>query len=627
MPPSSPEQRFPQGGEYEEHHENSRAALPEVEEDGIHPSTAHDQASVHSDHSETSVRGCIDEPPDVRSRLLDFGHKYHLPHNCGEYNCTHGTFSPRPRRVKGYGSIASDYDGPAGETEDDHSESGFGGRAPGHHHDSSGRVYRGDFVEGTFGDAVADGLLGKPSNNSTTHWLARRHRVRNERWMYVQVPSIHSTTNTSSSFPSLPLLIQLLTVTHRFLSYYFPFARWIRQYRLHYLQGDLVAALTMASFYIPMSLSYASNLAHVPPINGLYSFVFNPVIYALLGTCPQMVVGPEAAGSLLTGSVVKEAISRGMQGDHEGQKHAQIAGMVTGLAGAIILLAGLCRLGFLDGVLSRPFLRGFISAIGIVILVDQLIPEMGLDTAAAHSDAGSHGSSLDKILFLFRHSHEVHKLTCAVSFSTIAIVLVMREMKHRLQPRMHWVAYIPDRFVVVVLSAVFAWKFDWKSRGLDVLGDIRSQGRPFRARFPFAEGNFRHVDDAFSTAFIIALLGFFESSVAAKSLGAGGGEVKKRIKRGKEVEESDGIRGITVSANRELVALGVANLLGGLFMALPAFGGYGRSKVNASTGGKTPMSSVFLSLITVICIVFLLPYFYYIPVSIPPSHFRAELTC
>lgn len=72
---------------------------------------------------------------------------------------------------------------------------------------------------------------------------------------------------------------------------------------------------------------------------------------------------------------------------------------------------------------------------------------------------------------------------------------------------------------------------------------------------------------------------------------------------------------MSLSANRELVALGVANIVGGCFMALPAFGGYGRSKVNKSTGGKTPMSSIILSLITVICILFLLPYFYYLPVS------------
>lgn len=364
----------------------------------------------------------------------------------------------------------------------------------------------------------------------------------------------------------------------------------------------------MASFYIPMALSLATNLGHVPPINGLYSFVFNPLIYAVLGTCPQMVVGPEAAGSLLTGSVVKEAINAGTHRDDDGTKNAEVAGMVTGLAGGFIFMAGICRLGFLDGVLSRPFLRGFISAIGIVILVDQLIPEMGLDKVAAGSEAAQHGSSLDKILFLFRHSNEAHKLTCAVSFSTIAIVMVLRELKRRLQPRMAWVAYVPDRFVVVVLGAVFAWKFDWEGQGLPILGDIRSQGRPFRAHFPFDEHNFNHVNDAFSTAFIISLLGFFESSVAAKSLGSG----PSKDKDGEDV----GIKDMNLSANRELVALGVANLFGGLFMALPAFGGYGRSKVNASTGGKTPMSSIFLSIITLVCIFFLLPYFYYIPVSL-----------
>jgi MFS superfamily sulfate permease-like transporter len=117
----------------------------------------------------------------------------------------------------------------------------------------------------------------------------------------------------------------------------------------------------------------------------------------------------------------------------------------------------------------------------------------------------------------------------------------------------------------------------------------------------------KHIREAMGTAFVIALLGFFESSVAAKSLGTIG-------------EAEEGIQGIRLSPNRELVALGVANVVGGCFMALPGFGGYGRSKVNASTGGKTPMSSIFLSIITVICILFLLPYFYYLPVSASPAY-------
>nr|POE94402.1 putative sulfate transporter [Quercus suber] len=546
-----------------------------AEEEGIQP-VSEQQSEI--DSTETSARGSLEEPsrdgvrPNARTSLLGNSKRQNAMGSENEHGKKasrprwYGSFGTRETLNFGYGR-RSRYGGDDGASEDGSLDGQGGSR---------------EYVEERLGNAITDGLLGMPGKRSTTHRLARNNGVKHERLMY--------------------------------LLYYLPCTNWMRQYRWSYLKGDLIAALTMASFYLPMALSYASNLGHIPPINGLYSFVFNPLIYALLGTCPQMVVGPEAAGSLLTGGVVKEAISNGHHKDHEGHKNAQVAGMVTGLAGSFILAAGLCRLGFLDSVLSRPFLRGFISAIGIVIIVDQLIPEMGLDTAAAHSQAASHGSSLDKIMFLFRHGAEAHKLTCIVSFTTIAIVLVLRELKRRLQPRMSWVAYIPDRFAVVVLSAVLAWKLEWESKGLDILGDIKSKGTPFRPEFPFAAHNFNHVSDAFGTSFVIALLGFFESSVAAKSLGTGSGK-KKRVKQsdGTEVEEVDGIQNVTLSANRELVALGVANMVGGTFMALPAFGGYGRSKVNSSTGGKTPMSSIFLSLITVLCVLFLLPYFYYIP--------------
>ena len=327
-----------------------------------------------------------------------------------------------------------------------------------------------------------------------------------------------------------------------------------------------------------------------------------------------MVVGPEAAGSLLTGQVIRENINMGRHRDDNEYRNAQIAGTITGLAGAIILAAGVARLGFLDNVLSRPFLRGFISAIGIVILIDQLIPETGLVRLAAHDSGGAaHGSSLDKIIFLVGNLGRAHGLTCAVSFGSFAIIMVLREVKRRLQSRMHWVAYVPDRFIVVVLSAVLTWKFGWANRGLEIMGSIEAKGSPFKFDFPFDWKSLTKTADAFSTAFLIALLGFFESSVAAKSLSAGGGGNGK------------GLKNITLSANRELVALGVANVVGGCFMALPAFGGYGRSKVNVSTGGLTPMSSVFLSIIAIICVLFLLPYFYYIPVSMfffpsSPSH-------
>lgn len=165
-------------------------------------------------------------------------------------------------------------------------------------------------------------------------------------------------------------------------------------------------------------------------------------------------------------------------------------------------------------------------------------------------------------------------------------------------------AYIPDRFLVVALSAVLTGAFRWDREGLEILGEVKSASgsNPFPFHWPFQFSHMTQIREATGTSFLIALLGFFESSVAAKALGGG----ESRI---------DGIQGVQLSPNRELIALGAANLVGGCFLALPAFGGYGRSKVNASTGGKTPMSSVFLSIITIICILFMLPYLYYLPVS------------
>lgn len=182
----------------------------------------------------------------------------------------------------------------------------------------------------------------------------------------------------------------------------------------------------MASLYIPMALSYASNLGHIPPINGLYSFVFNPIIYALLGSCPQLVVGPEAAGSLLLGSVVRDMVDKGRAGDTDDDAHARVAGLVTGLAGAIIFIAGLTRLGFLDSVLSRPFMRGFISSVGVIIIVDQLLTELGLITAASHVPGVSHGSSIDKLRFILGHLGDAHLLTTTVSAVSFGIIMVFR---------------------------------------------------------------------------------------------------------------------------------------------------------------------------------------------------------
>lgn len=376
----SPEDRMARSKSSEEIDPGPRLVLspPALKPETRTPTIVEPEPDLSLDGDDGQARGEIGEPhpQEVNARTSLLGNYHHHHRVCGRKNCNHGTFSPNaPSFMSARSSIDSSIH--------------FGGRYPGAIGEDGGSR---DQAHGILGDSLADSLPGSKSL-STTSWLAKRHGISSPRFMY--------------------------------FSYYFPFVKWVRQYRWAWFQGDLIAALTMASFYIPMSLSYASNLSHVPAINGLYSFVFSPLIYAFLGTCPQMVVGPEAAGSLLVGSVVRSSIDRGNSGDDNNVINAEIAGIVTATAGAVIFGAGLSRLGFLDSVLSRPFLRGFISAIGFVIFVDQLIPELGL-TEVARETGASHGSSAQKLVFLVRNVRSSHGLTLAVSLTSFVIIMLFR---------------------------------------------------------------------------------------------------------------------------------------------------------------------------------------------------------
>lgn len=352
-----------------------RLSPPLLDPGGSQPMSAEPDSLVEAEG--VPAAGDIVEPSSEEVQettgLLE---SYHHSRVCGLRDCNHGTFSPRPGSLHSPRS-SIDTMSYAGRYLDNVADNG-GPQTP---------------LQGIFGDTFAERFVGGRTP-SVTKLLAQKHGIKGQKFMY--------------------------------FSYYFPFVRWIRQYQWAWFQGDLIAAFTMASFYIPMSLSYAANLGHVPPVNGLYSFVFNPIIYAFLGTCPQMVVGPEAAGSLLVGSVVRTSIERGTSGDENDELNAQIAGVVTAIAGSVIFVAGLARLGFLDSVLSRPFLRGFISAIGFVILVDQAIPELGLSEAARDAGDVSHGSSARKLVFLFQNIGRSHGLTAAVSITSFVIIMIFR---------------------------------------------------------------------------------------------------------------------------------------------------------------------------------------------------------
>lgn len=381
---------------------------------------------------------------------------------------------------------------------------------------------------------------------------------------------------------------KLMPDTKSYWGYYLPAMEWIPQYKAKYLLGDIMAGLTLASFQIPIVMSYATSLAHVSTISGLYGLVVPPFVYAVMGSVPTMVIGPEAAISLVLGQATAPLIHNK---SGEGVTPDAVSGLMAGTAGAVLLIGGLLRFGFLDSVLSRALLRGFISAVGVVMVVDQLPSELGI-TEKMHSAIGTHASVYSRVMYMIAHGgHEAHRLTAVVAFTAFLSIVIFRLIKATGAKKAPRIIFLPEILIVVITSTIITNVMNLDESGLDVVGDI-NPGK-VEIKFPINPENWEVFKSSFSASFFCAILGFFESTIASKSIAAS--------------------QNISISTNRELVALGVANIVGSLVCALPSFGGYGRSKINALSGARTQISCVVLCLVTILSIAFLMPYFYYLP--------------
>ncbi|KAJ2986195.1 hypothetical protein NUW54_g9868 [Trametes sanguinea] len=253
--------------------------------------------------------------------------------------------------------------------------------------------------------------------------------------------------------------------------YYVPSTGWIPQYSLSLFAGDFLAGITVASMLIPQSVSYASSLAKLSPVTGLFSAAIPGIVYALLGTSRQLNVAPEAALSLLVGQAVDEILHADPH-THPIDPNAlslAISTIITFQVGLISFLLGLFRLGFLDVVLSRALLRGFVTAVAVVIMIEQLIPMIGL-TNLEHVLQPK--TTLDKFVFLVENAFtHAHRLTTIISFGALAVLVGMRSFKRVC--RRYWFIYrLPEVFIVVVLSTFLSDKFGWDQDGVEILGAV-----------------------------------------------------------------------------------------------------------------------------------------------------------
>jgi sulfate permease, SulP family len=342
-----------------------------------------------------------------------------------------------------------------------------------------------------------------------------------------------------------------------------PIAAWLRGYSPAWLRLDLVAGLTAAAVVIPKAMACAV-IAGLPVAAGLYTALAAMLVYPLLGSSRPLSVTSTSAIAMLTAAQVAAISSGGA-----GANGMAVAAMLALLVGGILIGARLLRLGFLANFISKPVLVGFEAGVGVVILVGQLKSVLGVHLAS-HSTIGT----LRELPGLLPQIHGATVLTGLVG---IAVLLVVPRLVPRLPASLVWV-------VASIAGSALV--------GLDALG-VKSVGALPSGLPALALPDLSLAARLWPAALGIALMSFTESVASARTF----------------CRSDDP----PVNANRELLAVGAANVAAAFAGGMPAGGGASQTAVADKAGARSQMAQwvnaamVLVSLLLLYRVIGLLP--------------------
>ena len=346
----------------------------------------------------------------------------------------------------------------------------------------------------------------------------------------------------------------------------------ISNYSSGFLKRDLFAGITVAALLIPQGMAYAL-IAGLPPIYGLYAALTPQIIYALLGTSRQLAVGPVAMDSLLV------ATGLGALSIDDPSQYILMAIFLAFLVGAIQLLMGLFRMGFIISFLSKPVIIGFTSAAAVIIGLSQLKYIMGIEL--------SQSNQLHIFIqSLINSNSSVHFMTIIISITSVVFILLIKKLNRK----------IPSALIAVILGILWVYFNGLDKQGVSVVGVI-PEGLPSFQSPSFEVGSLKKL---FPTAFTLALVAFMEA-----------------ISIGKTMEEKH--KNYVIDPNQELIALGSANIIGSFFQSYPTTGGFSRTAVNDQAGAKTGVAALVTALSVAIILIFFTHWFYFLPKAVLAS--------
>ena len=247
------------------------------------------------------------------------------------------------------------------------------------------------------------------------------------------------------------------------LGAFLPMLDWARHYDRETLISDLVAALIVTIMLIPQSLAYAS-LAGLPPEVGLYASIAPLLLYAIFGTSRVLAVGPVAVVSLMTATAVGDLAVVGSP------SYWGVAITLAFLSGAMLLVMGLLRLGFLASFLSHPVISGFITASALLIAAGQLKVILGVK-AEGHN-------FFELVGALVQQLGQVHAVTAGLGLSTVAFLFWARRglkpllLSLGLPVRLADVLAKAGPVAGIAVTALVTWHFEWHLAGVKIVGSV-----------------------------------------------------------------------------------------------------------------------------------------------------------
>ncbi len=324
-------------------------------------------------------------------------------------------------------------------------------------------------------------------------------------------------------------------------------------------RGDLLAGLTVAAYLVPQCLAYG-ELAGLPPVAGLWAMLPAMLLYPLLGSSPQLSVGPETSTALMTAAVVSPLAA----GDP--QSYAATASLLALLVGLLCALGAALRLGFLADLLSKPILVGYLAGVAVLMVCGQLhaLTGTGLraDTVAeaVQQRLIVHGS--------------VHGPTLVLALAALALMVALRR----------WAPGWPGPLVAVLLATATVPLLHLEEQGVALIGAIPT-GLPW-PRLPSA-GSVQQLQPLLAGALGIALVGYSDTVLTGRGFAHRTGQ--------------------RLEANRELLALAAVNVGSALFQGFPVSSSNTRTALADAAGCRSQRYALVAAAVTLFVLVGLRP--------------------